>query len=297
MSEHVNVTETEARLAAPFAPGIVRFKPGATAGGRALAMPYVTARDVMDRLDQVVGPAGWKVRYDFLAEGNVMCFLSLRLGAEWIEKSDVGGPSEQPDEGDRVKAAVSDSLKRAAVVWGVGRYLYRLPAQWCDYDSTKRRFVREPSLPDTTRPAIPPRPTAAAPPIKPAAAGMPRDGEELTVRLGALETRLIEQGLCRPGDLTRHVLTQGEGQGFPSFLGAWQGPAIEAAVAWATGFWEVCLRRAIEDARQAGNRPWVDVTRALGVPGTVKLPDLSRKQLEEALAWLRREPAAVATQP
>jgi hypothetical protein len=40
---------------------------------------------------------------------------------------DVGGPSEQPDEGDRVKAAFSDALKRAAVKFGIGRYLYRLP--------------------------------------------------------------------------------------------------------------------------------------------------------------------------
>ena len=43
---------------------------------------------------------------------------------------DVGAPSEQPDGGDRLKAAFSDALKRAAVKFGIGRYLYRLPQQW-----------------------------------------------------------------------------------------------------------------------------------------------------------------------
>src|SRR5262249_14174357 len=61
--------------------------------------------------------------------------------------TDVGGQSEQPDGGDRLKAAFSDALKRAAVKFGIGRYLYRLPSQWVDYDDKKRRFVRQPQLP------------------------------------------------------------------------------------------------------------------------------------------------------
>ena len=36
---------------------------------------------------------------------NVVCRLRLHLGDQWITKMDVGGPSEQPDEGDRRKAA------------------------------------------------------------------------------------------------------------------------------------------------------------------------------------------------
>jgi hypothetical protein len=38
-------------------------------------------------------------------------------------------------------------LKRAAVKFGIGRYLYRLPAQWQDYDPQRRQFVKTPSLP------------------------------------------------------------------------------------------------------------------------------------------------------
>jgi len=61
-----------------------------------------------------------------------MCRLRIKLGDRWISKTDVGSPSEQPDVGDRLKAAFSDALKRAAVKFGIGRYLYRLSAQWVD---------------------------------------------------------------------------------------------------------------------------------------------------------------------
>ena len=78
--------------------------------------------------------------------------LDLRAGPYvWITKTDVGGQSEQPDEGDRRKAAFSDALKRAAVKFGIGRYLYRLKPQWVDYDPQKKRFVQSPILPVTKK--------------------------------------------------------------------------------------------------------------------------------------------------
>src|SRR5262245_29923246 len=117
-------------LSAPFDSKEVKFKPAVVTGNRALALAYVDARVIQDRLDDVLGVTGWQDEYECLADGSVVCRLHLRLGTEWITKMDVGGPSEQPDEGDRRKAAFSDALKRAAVKFGVGRYLYRLPAQW-----------------------------------------------------------------------------------------------------------------------------------------------------------------------
>src|SRR5947209_15981477 len=134
-------TEVEAitnALAEPFDPAEVRFKPAAVSGNRALALGYVDARVVQNRLDEVLGVDGWQDDYECLADGSVVCRLRLRMGDEWITKVDVGGPSEQPDGGDRLKAAFSDALKRAAVKFGVGRYLYRLPTQWMDYDAQRR---------------------------------------------------------------------------------------------------------------------------------------------------------------
>jgi hypothetical protein len=146
-SVSAGVEELTAALAAPFDPREVKFKPAVVSGNRALALAYVDARVIQDRLDEVLGVAGWQDEYECLPDGSVVCRLRLRLGDEWITKMDVGGPSEQPDEGDRRKAAFSDALKRAAVKFGVGRYLYRLPSQWVDYDPQKRRFLKMPVLP------------------------------------------------------------------------------------------------------------------------------------------------------
>jgi hypothetical protein len=38
-----------------------------------------------------------------------------------------GGQSKQPDAGDKAKSPSPNALKRAAVKFGIGRYLYRLP--------------------------------------------------------------------------------------------------------------------------------------------------------------------------
>lgn len=157
-------------LRAPFPARAVGWKPQSVKGNRALAAAYIDARDVMQRLDAVVGPASWKDEYTELEGGQVRCRLSLRLGGEWVHKEDVGGESEQPDGGDRRKAAYSDALKRAAVKWSVGRYLYWLPASWSDYDPQKRA-VEAPRLPAWALPGgsgMPPeqaeQPTAPADP-------------------------------------------------------------------------------------------------------------------------------------
>jgi hypothetical protein len=136
-----------AALAAPFEPKDVKFKPQMVKGTRCLAMAYIDARLIQDRLDDVLGAENWEDAFKLLPDGSVMCRLRLKLGDRWITKTDVGSPSEQPDSGDRLKAAVSDALKRAAVKFGIGRYLYRLPAAWVDYDPVKKQIVQPPQLP------------------------------------------------------------------------------------------------------------------------------------------------------
>lgn len=134
-------------LTAPFPAEAVHWKPLAIKGNRALAAAYLDARAVMQRLDCVFGVGGWKDAYQPQSGGSVVCTLSVKVDGEWVEKTDVGSPSEQPDDGDKLKAAFSDALKRAAIKLGVGRYLYRLPRQWVDYDASTRQFVRPPQLP------------------------------------------------------------------------------------------------------------------------------------------------------
>jgi hypothetical protein len=134
-------------LAAPFKLSQLGWKPQVVKDNRALAVAYVDVRDVMNRLDQVLGPANWRDAYRVLAGGCVVCRLSVRLDGEWIAKVDVGCPSEQPDDGHKMKAAFSDALKRAALKFGVARYLSYLPPTWCDYDPKTRAIVTPPALP------------------------------------------------------------------------------------------------------------------------------------------------------
>lgn len=109
-----------ARLCAPFDPSEIKSKPMG-AGQKA---DYVTARTVMNRLDEVFGPANWQDKY-VDHETHVLCQLSIRVGNEWITKEDVGGHAGMQDEGDNEKSGYSDAFKRAAAKWGAGRHLYK----------------------------------------------------------------------------------------------------------------------------------------------------------------------------
>lgn len=143
----MNAQEIQQALAAPFDAADVKQKPAVVKGSRALALSYIDARTVMDRLDAVVGIGGWRDEYEFLPDGSCLCRLSVLIGDTWITKMDVGGESEQKDEGDRRKAAVSDALKRAAVKWGVGRYLYRVKNEWREFDPASKTLRTPASSP------------------------------------------------------------------------------------------------------------------------------------------------------
>jgi hypothetical protein len=99
-------------------------------GKKAMALAYIDARDVMDRLDTICGPANWQDRYEFHGSRTV-CYLSIRIDEEWITKADGAGDSDVEAE----KGAISDALKRAAVKWGIGRYLYAMPTPWVPCES------------------------------------------------------------------------------------------------------------------------------------------------------------------
>lgn len=239
---------TEA-LAAPFELAELKFKPQVVKGNRAMALAYVDARAIQDRLDNVLGVEGWQDEYTRLEDGSVICKLRLRIGDDWITKMDVGSPSEQPDGGDRTKAAFSDALKRAAVKFGIGRYLYRLPTVWCDYDPAKKRFTQTPALPAF---ALPGRAdTIKLPPVEEPAKQpgsgkhrLPADGRELKQRLQDYDVKLASLGFCSKGDLLAHVMDEGVRAGYPANLTAWSGPAIEFAAEKTRAFEE--MRRQIK---------------------------------------------------
>ncbi len=182
--------EIRAALAAPFPAEEIQWKPQTKSkdGTKALAVPYVDARSVEDRLDAVLGVGGWQDHYEFLDGGNVLCRLSVKVGGEWLHREDVGGPSEQPDTGDRMKAAVSDALKRAAVKWGVGRYIYSVPHQWVAFDG--RKFTARPQMPAEF---LPRRPAAQQAAQKPAPQQAPATVTTITEEQGKKIASLLAQ--------------------------------------------------------------------------------------------------------
>lgn len=94
-------------------------------GTSAMALAYIDARDVMQRLDEVCGPAGWQCRYPH-AGAKTVCEIGIFHNGEWIWKADGAGDSDIEAE----KGALSDAFKRSAVRWGIGRYLYDLASPW-----------------------------------------------------------------------------------------------------------------------------------------------------------------------
>jgi hypothetical protein len=116
-------------LKAPFPAKEVRWRiQSAGKNGNkiwALVIPYIDARDCMDRLDSVVGSENWQDAYRE-AGTALFCKLSILINGVWVSKEDASGQTEV----EAIKGAVSGSFKRACAKWGLGRYLYDLDADF-----------------------------------------------------------------------------------------------------------------------------------------------------------------------
>ena len=124
-----------AALSQPFDPSKISWRVGSTNSDKTkgLALAYIDARDVMNRLDDVLTPSGWQDRYE-VHGGKTICYLSIRCeNGEWLTKADAAGDSAVEAE----KGAISDAFKRAAVKWGIGRYLYDIESPWVELTNGK----------------------------------------------------------------------------------------------------------------------------------------------------------------
>lgn len=126
-----------AALKAPFPPDRISWRVGSTSADkkRGMALAYIDARDVMERLDEVCGPARWQCRYPH-ANGKTVCEIGIKIGDEWVWKADGAGDTDVEKE----KGALSDALKRAAVRWGIGRYLYDIASPWVELEPAGRSY-------------------------------------------------------------------------------------------------------------------------------------------------------------
>lgn len=122
--------------------------------GWAMVLAYVTNRAIQQRLDDVFSPAGWKNEYSKAPDDGVLCGISIRVSRgnsdrvtvsvdgepveyaeayEWVTKYD----GAENTALEAVKGGLSGAMKRAAVQWGIGRYLYQLESTFVEVSTSK----------------------------------------------------------------------------------------------------------------------------------------------------------------
>lgn len=150
----MNSKEIMEKLQAPFEPDCIEWRVGATNGKpkanppvaatKGIALAYVTNRAIQNRLDDVFGPFGWQNEFKEWKGNSQICGISVydEVKQVWITKWDGADDSQT----EAVKGGLSDSMKRAAYQWGIGRYLYNLPQAWVGLKNGK--YLAEiPNLP------------------------------------------------------------------------------------------------------------------------------------------------------
>lgn len=184
------------QLAAPFPPERISWRVGSTTADktRGMALAYIDARDVQDRLDEVCGVL-WQVRTPWCVNGRIACEIGIKMGDDWIWRGD--GAGETDVEAD--KGAFSDAFKRAAVRWGIGRYLYDIESPWvtlkpagkswaiADNEYERLRKLLAVKGAALARPALPTVAPLPAPVAAPLAAKAP---DELRAEAKRIETEM-----------------------------------------------------------------------------------------------------------
>ena len=142
--EQKDVRMIQQELAQPFAPEDLewRLQRAFEDKKRGIAVPYVTNRAIQARLDDVVGPDGWYNEYkpwhragqkDAQICGISICFPEKGFITKWdgAEDTDI----------EPVKGGLSDSMKRAAVQWGIGRVLYSMDVVWVNIEKQGKSWI------------------------------------------------------------------------------------------------------------------------------------------------------------
>lgn len=107
---------------------------------KAQVAAYVDSRAIQNRLDAVVGRENWQNTFESVVGSNNgttahICRISIYYPerGEWITKSDGAGCTDV----EPIKGGLSNAFKRAASMWGMGRYLYGLKNIWANIDEYK----------------------------------------------------------------------------------------------------------------------------------------------------------------
>jgi len=113
---------------------------GKTSNGKlwAFVLAYVTNRAVQERLDTVVSGFNWSNKLIETPSGGKLCGIGIRSD----DQSDFVWKWDGSDNTNYAafKGGLSGAMKRAAVQWGIGRYLYNIEQSWANiHDNGKHR--------------------------------------------------------------------------------------------------------------------------------------------------------------
>jgi hypothetical protein len=133
------------KLQAPFLPEDVEWRVDRVTkfsnNPVAYVLAYITNRAIQTRLDDIFGPFGWYNEFREWKSKGQLCGLSIYCdqvdGWKWVTKWDGADDSNF----EATKGGLSDSMKRAAVQWGIGRYLYSLEQYKVSVLSSGQHYV------------------------------------------------------------------------------------------------------------------------------------------------------------
>ena len=140
----------EDQLQVPFPPEDIEWRAQSSGikngNAWAMIMPFITNRAIQERLDEVFGVYGWDNQFKEIkqADGSLsfLCGISIYFTVgkkddgfrEFVTKWD--GADETNFE--NFKGGLSNSMKRAGVQLGIGRYLYKLDTYFAELSSDRK---------------------------------------------------------------------------------------------------------------------------------------------------------------
>ena len=172
-----NMTNEQAKaLEYPFPANEIEWRVLCTTKDKAKGQvaAFVDSRAIQKRLDAVLGRDNWQNHLCTVAgkdnSGTAhICEISIYYAdrGEWITKSDGAGSTDI----EPIKGGLSNAFKRAASMWGIGRYLYDLKNIWIPLKDGKY-------IPDDQFPALEKQYNRFVAPLLSAAANPPAGNEQ-----------------------------------------------------------------------------------------------------------------------
>lgn len=129
-------------LSDPFTEGDIEWRvqaSGVKRGGSpwVRVIPYITNRAIQQRLDDVFGVFGWEnIFEEAKSNKGYLCGIKAMVGDKSVTKWD----GAEYTNIESMKGGLSGSMKRAAVQFGIGRYLYNLEDEFATCKTVASRW-------------------------------------------------------------------------------------------------------------------------------------------------------------